>query len=252
MLITLEGGDGSGKRTQAELLKAELEKKGYETLSLSYPDYSSLYGQLIYDHVLNCFRPISVDEQFLMYLVDQVKDKKLVLRSFDEGKIVITDRYFLSTIAYQTAGGFDYETAKQMEILMGLPKPSIVFYFDVPVKVAIALKYKQNGKLDGFEKQIAYQEGVKAVFERLMTDKSLPLNWVRIDCIKGMEGSPEDIMRSKGNIHEEVMLHVNKLLNANAKTLRRADAEVEFHPRKVAICEVPEGLTSKTPLRSTL
>jgi len=74
MLIDFEGIDGSGKMTQSKLLKNELLKRGFEIADFSYPDYDSEYGRRI-KGFLDAKLNLSIDEQFLLYLIDIVKNK---------------------------------------------------------------------------------------------------------------------------------------------------------------------------------
>lgn len=186
IFVCIEGNDGSGKTTQVGLLKEALWKKGIDTSVYSYPTHDSRYGRIIRDEFLAGKVELSVEEQFLLYLLDMQADKKRILADLSAGKVVITDRYFISTIAYQSAGKFDYEKAKTVEELMGLPRPDVIFYIDIPVLVAFERKMKQKGKTDRFEGARGYLTKVGEVYEKLYADSYGSRSWIKIDGLKSI------------------------------------------------------------------
>ena len=180
MLIDFEGIDGSGKRTQSKLLKKELLKKGFKVADFSYPDYDSEYGKLI-KGFLEAKLNLSSDEQFLLYLIDIVKNKEEVKQKLRKGHMVIMDRYFLSTIAYQSANNFDYEVAKAVTKLIQLPLPSVIFYIEIPLEIASRRKSKQKGIVDRFEGNTEFLTKVVNVYERLIKEQFPSSNWILLD-----------------------------------------------------------------------
>jgi dTMP kinase len=200
LLIDFEGIDGSGKKTQAKLLRKALLKKGFQVTVYSYPNYKSKYGQIV-KRFLDGSINLNADEQFLLYLLDMVKDKKEVKQKLQKGFIVIMDRYFLSAIAYQCANHFDYDAAKKIVKLIDLPTPSIIFYLEIPMDVAYCRKRKQKGIGDIFEENKEFLEGVIKIYERMFKERFLSSSWVQLD---GTE-KPEVINR-------QVLLNVNKLI----------------------------------------
>lgn len=180
ILINFEGIDGCGKKTQSKLLEKELRGKRCRVAAYSYPNYGSDYGKII-RAFLDGKISLSIDEQFLLYLLDMIKDKERVKQELKKGYIVIMDRYFLSAIAYQCANHFDYEIAKKMIKLMGLPKPSVVFYLEIPVDVALSRKRKQKGIGDRFEEDILYLKKVKKFYERLIGENFCSTHWIKLD-----------------------------------------------------------------------
>ena len=200
IIIEFEGIDGSGKRTLSKILREELSKKNYKVVLYSYPDYKSKYGMIIKAFLDNELE-LSVEEQFLLYLLDMLKDKKEVMQKIDEGFIVIIDRYFLSTIAYQCANNFEYEKAKHIIKSLGLPLPSIIFYLEIPISVAIERKSNQKRNLDRFEKNKRFLKKITKVYEKMMKE-NFPTRWIRLDTTRELE-----------KIHEEVLLKVYKLIN---------------------------------------
>lgn len=102
--ITLEGGDGSGKTTQAELLESWLRDYGRTVLRTREPGGSEV-GQLIRDIVLHHRGDIAPRAEALLYAADRAHHvETVVLPALERGEIVLQDRYLDSSVAYQGAG----------------------------------------------------------------------------------------------------------------------------------------------------
>jgi dTMP kinase len=198
ILIDFEGIDGSGKRTQSIFLEKELSRRDIRSHVYSYPDYESVYGKRI-KQFLGGNINLSVEEQFLLYLLDMIKDEAEVKQELKKGVNVIMDRYFFSTIAYQCANHFDCEAAKEVVRLMGLTVPSIVFYLDVPVNVAFHRKIEQKGSSDRFEKDLKFLEDVKKIYDMLVGEYIHSTKWVRLNGLDKQEIIREIVF---SNVHE--------------------------------------------------
>jgi len=102
--ITLEGGDGTGKTTQAALLEEWLRGQGWKTLRTREPGGSEV-GVLIRDIVLHHRGDIAPRAEALLYAADRAHHVATVVRpALDRGEVVIQDRYLDSSVAYQGAG----------------------------------------------------------------------------------------------------------------------------------------------------
>ena len=102
--ITLEGGDGSGKTTQAELLTAWLGEQGRTVVRTREPGGSEV-GMLIRDIVLHHRGDIAPRAEALLYAADRAHHVETVVRpALARGEVVIQDRYLDSSVAYQGAG----------------------------------------------------------------------------------------------------------------------------------------------------
>ncbi|MGP6172313.1 dTMP kinase [Microbacterium sp. A196] len=102
--ITLEGGDGSGKTTQAGLLESWLAGTGHTVLRTREPGGSEV-GQLIRDIVLHHRGEIAPRAEALLYAADRAHHVATVVQpALDRGEIVLQDRYLDSSVAYQGAG----------------------------------------------------------------------------------------------------------------------------------------------------
>lgn len=102
--ITLEGGDGSGKTTQTNLLAEWLTGKGRTIVRTREPGGSEV-GQLIRDIVLHHRGDIAPRAEALLYAADRAHHVSTVVRpALARGEIVLQDRYLDSSVAYQGAG----------------------------------------------------------------------------------------------------------------------------------------------------
>jgi len=102
--ITFEGGDGSGKTTQAEFLVSWLRDCG-NTVVLSREPGSTAVGKAIRQLVLHSRDAISPRAEALLYAADRAQNVSAVVRpALLRGEIVVQDRYFDSSVAYQGAG----------------------------------------------------------------------------------------------------------------------------------------------------
>ncbi len=137
MLIAFEGIDGSGKTTQAKKLYEYLKRKG-KKVSLYREPGSTEVGEKIRD-ILLCHCMDNRTELLLFEASRSCLIKEKVIPDLKKGKIVILDRFTLSTLAYQGYGkGINPEiiTILNEFATRGL-KPNIVFLLDLPVEEAL-------------------------------------------------------------------------------------------------------------------
>ena len=200
LFVCFEGIDGSGKTTQAKLLKKALESSGIKCVMFGYPDYDSPYGKMI-DRYLNKKIEMSPSDLLLVFIADMVKDARSIRSSIKAGKVVITDRYFYSTIAYQSAAGFSYRKAKELEDSVSLPLPSCLFYLDMPVNLARERKIKQKWKADRNESDTDYMKQVKKYYERLLAERYTGVKFIRIDGTSSAKKNHESIIRYLKSSH---------------------------------------------------
>lgn len=139
MFITFEGIDGAGKTTQINLLKDFLEKKGRTVLSIREPGGLS-FSEKIRDILLDTKTNINeITELFLFESARSELTEKIIIPALKNNTIVICDRFFDSTTAYQGFGrGLNIE-----EILLinrfATQKltPDLTFYLNIPIKISL-------------------------------------------------------------------------------------------------------------------
>ncbi len=143
MLITFEGGDGSGKSTHAELFKNYLSGRGLEFFATREPggtDYSEAVRALSKDVRFSNKSLISELLLFESARADIVE--KRVIPALEEGKVVIMDRFYDSTTAYQAFGrGMDRKVVESLNMLAAHNLvPDITFYMRISPSDAFARK----------------------------------------------------------------------------------------------------------------
>ncbi len=150
-LIVFEGPDGTGKSTQLQLLAQSLTDAGYDVITTCEPTSGS-YGQKIRELYMNrdCVTP---EEELELFILDRREHVEQVIQpSLDAGKIILTDRYFLSTVAYQGAKGFDVEEIFAKNSFA--PTPDIAFIFQASPETSIQRITQNRGDcLNDFEKK---------------------------------------------------------------------------------------------------
>lgn len=104
LFVTLEGGDGAGKSTQAELLEQWLRASGHTTLRTREPGGTAL-GARLRELVLHSRDHIDARAEALLYAADRAQHIATVVRpALEGGTVVLQDRYVDSSVAYQGAG----------------------------------------------------------------------------------------------------------------------------------------------------
>jgi dTMP kinase len=193
-LIAIEGIDGSGKRTQVELLNAALDARGHETFVTGFPIYDSWFGAMVGKFLDGGFGPLEeVDPQFtaLLYAGDRFEAKKQIVDALAAGKIVLADRYVGSNLAHQSArvrAAARAEFVKWIEHLeyqiYGLPRESAVIYLRVPPLEAQKLVGRKSMRgytaatHDLLEENLRHLEDAAAVYDELAKRE----NWIRVEC----------------------------------------------------------------------
>ncbi|MBS0471971.1 MAG: dTMP kinase [Proteobacteria bacterium] len=151
--ITLEGGDGSGKSTQAKRLVAALKTHGIDALGTREPG-GSPGAEDIRHLVLNGDpgRWDALTETLLMFAARNDHVERTIKPALAAKRWVICDRFTDSTYAYQGAGhGLARETIRRMEALvLGDFRPDLTLIFDLPVEQGLA-RTKGRGKEMRFE-----------------------------------------------------------------------------------------------------
>ncbi len=158
MLIAIEGIDGSGKTTVAEFLKNRLIEIGYEVILLKEPT-DSPWGRKIKESYSSRLSP---EEELELFLKDREYDaKENIIPALEKGMVVIMDRYYYSTIAYQGALGFDTEELRDRNEKIA-PKPDLLIVLDLPPEKALK-RVKKRGEPNEFEKS-EYLRKVREIF----------------------------------------------------------------------------------------
>lgn len=161
LFIVFDGIDGNGKSTQAQLLKEYLEKKGYEIFMTSEPSKSE-YGQKIEGILRRREAAALSKEKWLeLFTLDRKENMREIIGALKEGKMVICDRYYYSTLAYQL------QEQEWQSYASKFLKPHITFILDVPAEAAlkrIEEKYKITGEKKAFFEKLRILKEVRKKF----------------------------------------------------------------------------------------
>ena len=193
--IALEGIDGSGKTTQADLLTKYFEGKGKEVVRTREPRKEGIIGDLIHE-VLKGEKKIPNKALQYLFSTDRViHHEEIILPALKEGKIIISDRSFWSAVVYgilDRSKDYDYDVANQLLIAQSILSmyhqfivPDFTFYLHISLDEAmkrIKQKHETNTKeiyeerekieevgkgydwlLEKFKEEIIYIDGAKEI-----------------------------------------------------------------------------------------
>lgn len=219
-IVVIDGADGSGKQTQAELLFSYLKSKNKKVKYLDFPRYySSFHGEIIGRFLKGEFGKINEVSPYLIslaYALDRASAKEEMEEFLQKEGIIICNRYTTSNMAHQATKLPEKERNKFLEWLDELeyrvhkiPREDLVIYLHVPHKIAFSLTLKKqkrqytNGKkLDIAEKNITHQKKAEQMYKKLT--KKFP-HWVKINCL-----NKNNKLRSKKDIHRQILTILRK------------------------------------------
>ncbi len=179
-LIVLEGIDGTGKSTQATLLAEWLAEVSDQRVIHETEPTHSHFGEMIRTLAGKPRAKIDPWTMHAMFTMDRMEHvRSTITPALSRNEIVILDRYYYSTAAYQGAFGVPPERILA-DNMMFAPKPDLVFVLLADPKLLRQRIKKRGQKLGGlervFEKSTAYQEKVQAIYQDLVQqDDSLLL-----------------------------------------------------------------------------
>ena len=154
IFIVLEGPDRSGKSTQASLLKAWLEERGREVVVTREPGGTRLSEQ-IRKILLDPKSNIEPMTELFLYETSRIKHTlEKILPALKAGKVIICDRYTLSTTAYQGYGrGLDLKTVETLNRIATMNlKPHLTLVLDIPDRIFAQREHLRAGR-DRMERQ---------------------------------------------------------------------------------------------------
>ena len=163
LLIVFEGIDGTGKSTQCRMLAELLSEKRIASISLAEPTHGK-WGMKIRQLLTEGRNGISPEEELAWFINDRKEDvERNINPALKEGKVVLMDRYYLSTAAYQGALGFDpQEIRVENEKFAPVPDRVLIFH-NSPEKSLGRIESSREGK-SAFEKR-DYLKDVQSIFK---------------------------------------------------------------------------------------
>ena len=168
LFITFEGGDGSGKSTQVNLLKDYLENLNFETIKTREPGgtpSAEILRDLLTTGEVEKWTPMS--EALLMWASRYEHLIQVIEPALNSGKNVICDRFYDSTYAYQGVAhnlGID-KMEKLKKIIIGDIEPDITFVLDIDPKVGLKRSLDRSNQENRFESyNIDFHNKIRSAF----------------------------------------------------------------------------------------
>ena len=198
VFISFEGGEGSGKSTQTKLLKEWLEKNNETVLLTREPGGTPLGNQLREILLDNKTGLISPRAEALMYAADRANHVFAKIRpALDKGEIVITDRYFDSSVAYQGAGRvlLPAEVARISRWATESLTPTLTIIMDLPAEIGLA-RLDSTDRLES--EPLAFHERVRQEYLNLANTD--PERFMIVDASLAIEQIHEIIIERVGSL----------------------------------------------------
>ena len=218
-MIVIDGLDGSGKATQAEMLKNRLKEKGYDIFSLDLPYYDDPSSTLVRMYLsgelgdkpgdVNCFAAST------FFGVDRYASyKKYWEKEYNSDKIVVANRYTTSNACHQMTKLPEEEWDSYMDWLfdfeynkLGIPSPDCVIFLEMPVEISQRLLSERYGgdenKKDVHERDTEYLSHC----HKAAVYAAGKLGWTTVNCsLNGEIRSREDISDEIYSIVERKLL----------------------------------------------
>ncbi len=217
-LIVFEGTDGSGKATQTALLCQYLQKENIPFRKVDFPRYGQPSAAMVQEYLDGKLgkRPEDVNAYAasMFYAMDRYASYKQDWGEFyQQGGLIVADRYTTSNAVHQASKLAKGEQEKflswlfQLEYeLLGLPKPDLVLYLDMPIEITERMMRQRESDTgthaDIHEQDEGYlrccRENAKAVVQAC--------GWTVVDCAR------HEMPRTPEEIHTEVLRIVSPLL----------------------------------------
>lgn len=189
--ITLEGGEGAGKSTQAQMLADHLQSIGHRVLLTREPG-GSPGAEIIREVLLSgAAKPLGAETEAVLFAAARQDHVKCAIEpALAAGKWVVSDRFADSTRVYQgVAGKVDRALIKSLErVTVGTLTPDITFILDAPVDLTMkrTAQRRSAGRADRFEAEgVEFHEKLRQAFRALAAAE--PERCILIDARKSRE-----------------------------------------------------------------
>ena len=185
MIITFEGGDQAGKKTQSAMLQKRLRSAKIKTQLFSFPDYSTPIGKEI-NRYLHGKRKYPTQVIHCLLAANRWEKAAEIKKAQEKNSVVIMNRYRESNLVYGLANGLKLDWLEKLDD--GLPKSDLVIILDVQQKESFARK-KQNR--DKFEKDKQFYSKISQGYKRLAKKK----RWRIVNASQSKTEVHDDVMR---------------------------------------------------------
>jgi len=183
--VCVEGLDGCGKTTHTKLLVRKLRKMRWDAVYTAEPSHGKI-GQFIQKYCLHGEKRTSPIVEALLFAADRFEHvTKEVIPALNGGKIVVSDRYFYSSLAYQGATGLDLKWIEMVN--EHAIQPDLAIFVDVEPETVIKRLKPKKSVMENLENQ----RKVREVYVRFVEKGEL----VRIDGNKSKKEVADDILK---------------------------------------------------------
>ncbi|MCK5303858.1 MAG: dTMP kinase [Candidatus Heimdallarchaeota archaeon] len=192
LFVCFEGIDGSGKTTHSRLIVERLCVLGYDAVYTTEPTKWSEPGKKLRESFFAPTR-LPVEDEFKLFLKDRLFHvKSEVIPLLNDGKIVVTDRYYFSSVAYQGARGLDWQYILEENEKIAI-EPHLVIFLDLPVDVALdRIASERREGVNTFEKEESLRK-VKDIY-LLLADR-FPKLITKLDATKEISEIQKEILK---------------------------------------------------------
>lgn len=218
-LFVIDGTDGSGKQTQFEKLQNHLTEDNVKYKVVSFPNYESPSSSLVKMYLSGEFgedpKQISPYIASTFYAADRYATyKKEFEEYYQNGGIILADRYTTANMVHQ-AGKIEKEEEREKFInwlfdlefnLYGIPKPTEVFFLNMPTPIAQELMKTRENKFSHTQEKDIHERNSKHLEEsyRAACSVSQKYGWYEIQC------APNGKLKTVEEIHEEIYKEVKR------------------------------------------
>lgn len=187
MFIVFEGIDGSGKGTQSKLLKSWFQKKSCKVFLTEEPTKTKI-GSIIKKIIKNKKATLMPETQALLFTADRAEHVKKIRQKLEEKFVVICDRYYFSTLAYQGAGGLNENWIKQLNKFA--IKPNLTIVLDLSPE--LGLKRIKNRNSTSYFEKLKFLKKVRENYKKICSSSE---SAVVVDASKSIEQVHRNIIK---------------------------------------------------------
>jgi dTMP kinase len=216
--IVIEGTDGSGKRTQAELLVERLRGSGLSVATFAFPQYGQKSAGPVEDYLAGKYgtpEEVGPFRASILYAVDRYATGRKIQAELDAGRTVVCDRYVASNMGHQGSKLKDaterfnyYRWNHDLEFgTFGIPRPDLNVILHVPADTTMKLIDGRGKAKDAHESDIEHLRAAERTYLEIARNFT---GYTLIEC------APDGELLTRESIHELVWQAVMPVLQRQA------------------------------------